>query len=1126
MLHGVPTGTPFFLFHHKYYSVFMKHSLSNVSEQILYRVGVDVGTHSVGLCAVEIDDGENPIGILNSVVYLHDSGVDPAQKKYGITRRAYSGTKRRARRLIKRRKQRLKALDAWIESQGWPIVDLGTEEDPYLPWLTRTKLVTEIIEDSAQLERMLSVSLRHMARHRGWRNPYTKVRSLYIESEKSPQMDALMERVKETTGRCPFGDETPAQLVSMLGLNNAHKLRGPKGKLGGKLMQSDNANELRRISEMQGLSVPLTNKMIDLVFASESPRGAAASRVGKDVLPGQEGQPRAPKADEAFQKFRILSTIANIRVEEKQQEPRNLTATEKAKITEYLMQDFSKKERPTWDDVAEVIKTKRSSLRGTAATGPEGERPSSFPPFNATDQKIHECKVPAVISWWDAADENERGTLILELSNAGDKPLSEESLESVSALLESLSDKDLETLDGLSLPPGRAAYSRDSLQRLTKRMQDEAVDLFEARKIEFDVPDDWMPPADKIGTPVGNPAVDRVLKIVARWLSGVEKRWGEPVSINVEHVRSGLGSEIMARKLDLENNRRFQRNQEVYEEMRERMGLTKGNRSDLVRYLAIQRQNCQCGYCGGMITFASAEMDHIIPRAGEGGSTNTRDNLMAVCERCNKLKSNTPFASWADDCDIPGVSVKEAEDRVYHWSRDPTFGSGKEDMAFRAKVRERLRRRTEDPATDLRSMESVAWMANELHSRLLHHFAVQGAKTSVAVYRGSITAEARKASGLEGRINLIGGKGKTRLDRRHHAVDAAVISMMRNSVAKTLAQRNNLRVSQQMTMRPEDWKWKQFHGDSFDARALFDKWLAQMEILTELLNVKLAEDTIPIMQNLRLGFGNSRVHEDEIKKLDKKLLSSRFTIKEIDRASTPGLWIALTRLSDFDPIEGLPENHERTMVLNGRQLGPLDHISFFKGGAASVAVRGGYAELGEACHHARVYRINGKKPVFAMMRVYTVDLAKRQGEDLFSVELPKSSISWRTTEPKLRKALLEGNAEYLGWLVIGDEIRVDTSALAKGQIREFMDEYPMIESWRLDGFYSDAQLRLRPFLLASEGLEEPTDAVKKIVDSPGWLPAVNTLFGLDQISVVRRTALGEERHETHSGLPTCWSIRK
>ena len=1093
----------------------------NDETALRYRVGIDVGTHSTGFFAAEVDDADFPIRILNAMVLVHDSGVDPGSQKQAMTRLAVAGIKRRSRRMFRRRKQRLLQLDEWITEQGWPLVDLEEESNPYFPWIARARLASEQILDPELLAKYLSASLRHMARHRGWRNPYSTVKSLFTEVPPSPQMSALAVRVAEKTGRALTGLETPAQLIVFLGLEPSVKLRGPSGILGGKLMQSDNAAELRTIAAVQGIEEDALREMIEMVFHAESPRGSAAARVGKDALPGQTHLRRATKADEVFQEFRIASVVANLRLKESDI-TRRLNASEQRAVIEYLMRGAELKRRVTWNDIAELLGVSRDDLKGTAAAGPDGERPSSSPPTNVTDARIRALKIPAIVNWWELADPRERSVLVSELSNAGDDPESEEALIEVGNLIEKLSDTDLEKLSTLVLPAGRAAYSRDSLTRLTRRMLDDGVDLYEARVAEFGVAPDWIPPADPIGAQVGNPAVDRVTKQVSRWLNSVEREWGMPLSVNIEHVRSALGSEAVAREIDRTNNKRYQRNQAVYDEMHARVGLSgKARRSDLTRYLALQRQNGQCAYCGSAIDFQNAEMDHIVPRAGEGGARNTRDNLVAVCERCNKSKSNQPFGSWAPQSGIPGVSLSEAISRVRHWIADP-HTSARENAGFKQSVIERLRRTSQDAPIDERSMESVAWMANELHSRVKHHYRQQGANTSVAVYRGSITAEARRASGLEGRINMIGGRGKTRLDRRHHAVDAATVALMRPSVAKTLTQRSNLRVSQQMTSADETWK--SYLGDSLSARSIYGAWQKQMLLLSELINLALVENEIPVVQNLRLRLGNSAVHEDTINKLVQKPLASQLSTVEIDRSATPAQWCALTRNLSFDTKTGLPADAGREITVNGRHVGPLDPVQFFASGAASVKVRGGYAELGNAMHHARIFRINGKRPVFAMLRVYTIDLVRFSGQDLFTAELVPQTISMRTAEPRLRRALEADDVEYLGWLVIGDELQITPSQSAKGQVGTFLAEYPSIEAWRVDGFYSPSRLRLRPVLLASEGLADNAEAdIRKIVDKPGWLPSVNVVFGGSGATVVRRSALGVERWGSRAGLPTCWT---
>ena len=74
-----------------------------------------------------------------------------------------------------------------------------------------------------------------------------------------------------------------------------------------------------------------------------------------------------------------------------------------------------------------------------------------------------------------------------------------------------------------------------------------------------------------------------------------------------------------------------------------------------------------------------------------------------------------------------------------------------------------------------------------------------------------------------------------------------------------------------------------------------------------------------------------------------------------------------------------------------------------------------------------------------MIRVFQTDLLRACHDDLFTVPLPPQSISMRYGEPRVVQALQSGNAQYLGSLVVGDEIEMDFSSLdVDGQIGEYL----------------------------------------------------------------------------------------
>ncbi|MEJ6018646.1 type II CRISPR RNA-guided endonuclease Cas9 [Corynebacterium sp. H113] len=1095
-----------------------------------YCVGIDVGLHSVGFSAIELDDSGFPKQLLNCMSLIHDAGLDPHSQKEAKTRKLVAGVARRTRRMYKARKKRLEALDSFLIDHGYPIVDLEKEPDR-AGWHARAQLATAKIEDGNEAKKQLSIAVRHIARHRGWRNPYVPAEKLRVLREPSSGFVAIQERARELTGQPISADSTLAQLVVELP-DQALKLRGEDGLLSERMHQQDFANEILRIASVQQLDTTFVNELISAVFAAKSPKGSAKEFVGHDEL--DPTQYRAWRATIPFQEYRIISLLANIRIKDTSPgshgAQRPMTVEERQKAFKFLS-TWYEKTPPTWEDVAQALGMDRGALRGTASTNDDGERVTSTPPINETDRAFRHCSIKPIREFWKNSSAGLRIALIRQFSNV-DIP-DDDAPETIAAstLIRNLSAEDLEKIEGIRLPDGRSAYSERTLSKLRDHILNNEADLHSARKAIFDIDDNWKPAAPPIAEPTGNPAVDRVLKAVNRWLLLAESRWGTPESINIEHMRDGFKSEYLARQIERDQARRFKRNRDNIQEMSTKLGIGgRPRRSEVLRFQAIQRQNGQCAYCGTTIDFKSAELDHIVPRAGVG-ATNARVNLLATCHSCNLEKGKTPFAVWASRTNRSGVSLEKAVERVRQWPTDPGL-SARDMKNFQDQVILRLKRISEDEEIDARSKESVAWMANELRHRITGYFSTVAnsdtdnpATPKIRVFRGSITAAARKASGIENSLRMHGGRaGKNRLDRRHHAIDASVVALMQDYVAQALAERDSLRSQEHMVGRPDPLygPWKEYAGRSVEVKAVFNTWIKKMSALVPLLQEALDEDRIPVTENLRLRLGNSLVHEETVHPLTNLRLGDAIPVEIVDRAATPALWCALTREPDFDWKEGLPENPNRSIKVNGRRLNSEDSIQVFGCKAGAISVRGGYCELGGAFHHARLYRItNGKKISYAMMRVYTADLAKFRNEDLFDVELPPQSISVRQCEKKLRTAFRDGSAEYITWFVVGDELHFDARKVATGQASTFLSEFGDVRSWRVRGFYTDSRLRLKPNQFSAEGLMDDSNPdCRKIIDAPGWRPTVNRVFSLGTVTIVRRDAHGRARLASAEGLPT------
>ena len=278
-----------------------------------YAVGIDVGDFSVGMAAIKVGEDGMPQEILSAISHIHDSGLDPDNIQEARTRLEISGIARRTRRLFRHRRRRLIRLDAFIQSKGWGLPQNDESDDPYLPWRVRAELASRPIPTEEELGAKLSIAIRHIARHRGWRNPYSRVSSLMADVPPSDAFKAVQDEFSKILGRSLADDMTLGQMVAACNLTNT-KLRGKGGAISARLQQSDFAHEIRKICAMQEIDESTVREIIEHVFVAESPRSANAARVGKDPL--QPSEDRALKATDAFQQYRIAALVGNLRIRE------------------------------------------------------------------------------------------------------------------------------------------------------------------------------------------------------------------------------------------------------------------------------------------------------------------------------------------------------------------------------------------------------------------------------------------------------------------------------------------------------------------------------------------------------------------------------------------------------------------------------------------------------------------------------------------------------------------------------------------------------------------------------------------------------------------------------------------
>lgn len=1116
-----------------------------------YGIGIDVGYRSVGCAAIEFDDDGFPIKTLSLVSFRHDGGLDMKGDKPKI-RKATRGVARRRMSMNRRRKRRLRNLDKVLSNLGYTVPeDSGSET--YEAWTSRALLASIKLASADELNEHLVRAVRHMARHRGWANPWWSLDQLEKASqEPSETFKIILARAREL-----FGEKVPVNptlgMLGALAANNEVLLRprrsykaeeannpkkaekyladyGTQPLMAAKVCQEDQLAELRRICEVQGIEAQYEN-LREAVFTHVRPY-VPKDRVGKDPL--NPSEIRASRASLEFQEFRILDSVANLRVRTDSRTKRELSESEYDAAVDFLM-SYTGKEQLSWADVAEEIGVPGNRLIAPVLEDVQ-QKTAPFDRSSAAFEKAMKAKTEAR-KWWESNDDDQlRSLFIMFLADATDDTAEAAVEAGLHELFASWPEEEREVLSNISFESGRAAYSAKTLSKLSEYMHEHRVGVHEARKAVFGVDDTWRPPLAKLEEPIGHPTVDRVLTILRRFVLDCERQWGRPHAITVEHARTGLVSPAVRRKILKEQEDNRKNNERIRGELR-KSGVENPSRTEVRRHLVVHDQESQCLYCGAVIRTDTSELDHIVPRAGGGSSR--RENLAAVCRYCNAMKSNTPFYRWASP-----EKLKETIDRVHQLK---AFKDPKKAKMLKNQIR-RLKQSEADDPIDERSLASTSYAAVAVRERLEQHFnegLAPDDKSRVAldVYTGAVTRESRRAGGIDERILLRGEHDKNRFDVRHHAIDAAVMTLLNRSVALTLEQRHQLKREFNETKRENGWR--DFIGLYPASKEKFLKWKKAATVLGDLLAEAIEDDSIAVVSPLRLRPQNGAVHDETIHAVKKQTLGSAWSAEAVKRIVDPEIYLEMK--DALGKLKELPEDSARSLELqDGRFVEADDEMLFFPKNAASILTPRGAAEIGGSIHHARLYGWLTKKGElkFGMLRVYGAEfpwLMRESGSrDVLRMPIHPGSQSFRDMRDSTCEAVESGEAVEFAWITQNDELEFEPADyiahMRQNALRKFLEFMPE-NRWRIDGFNDAGRLKIRPALLSWEQLpyeiqvkvkagtlnENEKNLIKIVKD--GTLVSIGDFFQLETLKVIRRNNLGFPRWRGNGNLPTSFEVR-
>ncbi|OOZ39137.1 type II CRISPR RNA-guided endonuclease Cas9 [Solemya pervernicosa gill symbiont] len=304
--------------------------------------------------------------------------------------------------------------------------------------------------------------------------------------------------------------------------------------------------------------------------------------------------------------------------------------------------------------------------------------------------------------------------------------------------------------------------------------------------IEPNHADELLQPHVEIGE-LRNPMVERALYQVRRVVNAIIQRYGKPDIIRVEMARDLKANSRQREEMEKRNRSNEKFNNSARERLVE-YGIAHPSRSDLIKYRLWEECEQVCPYTGQSINMDGLfgdnpqfDIEHIIPYSRCLDDSYMNKTLCARKENADK-GNLTPAEYYSKN----EVRYKEVLARAKNLPYPK----------FKRFALDAIKDLDEFVSQQLNETRYIARQAIAFLSQL-------GVK--VEPVKGGTTALLRHAWGIGGLLNDSGVK--TRLDHRHHAVDALTVALTTRSAVRALntgyLREGRLRVEEQRQPMPK-----------------------------------------------------------------------------------------------------------------------------------------------------------------------------------------------------------------------------------------------------------------------------------------------------------------------------------
>jgi CRISPR-associated endonuclease Csn1 len=806
-------------------------------EQQNYRLGLDLGTNSIGWAMLALNQEDQPYKILDAGVRIFSDGRNPKTKEpLAVARRTARGMRRRRDRFLARKS---KLMNCLVNLELMPKDEIERKKLELLnPYELRTKALYQSLKHFE-----LGRAIFHLNQRRGFQsNRKEQVADEKKLSETKQNQEDLAKKIVETNsktlGEFFYKERILKELTTRAkpdeswlcptrAMYESEFDEIKKAQFSSQKISEENWQKIREIIFDQRPLAPQEKGVCQFINKFNFLPDWAAE-IFKNYLNANDknskakGLPRAYLALPSYQKFRILSDVNNLKIVENNSEEILLNAAQKKKLVEYLHENKSAKFSSLRRQIGFAADEFKFNFEGGKRDKFDGNSTEIFlKDKKYFGEKWHdfslEMQDEIVEFLLDSEDENaiyEKAVNAWQLSEeqaleikkitpnnfkSGVGNLSKEFLQKLCAEIAQKNCRYDEATKNLGFHHSQkeAGKIQSQLDYYGKAIQASTVPVKYGAQEEIDF--------GRIANPTVHVALNQLRKVV----NAIIKENGNPSEITIELARDLKISQDEKREIESAQKKNEENNKKFGEELNSLNPPQRNNyenRLKLKLFYELEKANngvACCPYTGKPINITNlfsfdVEIEHILPFAKTYDDSIANKTLAYRAEN-HKKGNRSPFEAFGD----------ATFERIKNLPNNKKW-------RFYENAMEKFKDENTFQASQLNDTRYLSKIAKQYLAQICH-------PNKIKVANGKLTSLLRHHWGLDSILAKIDQKtgevlkGKNRDDHRHHAVDAIVIGMTETRLLQQISRDNSRGHDLDRLVINLPSHWNRFREDAVEA---------------------------------------------------------------------------------------------------------------------------------------------------------------------------------------------------------------------------------------------------------------------------------------------------------------------